>query len=187
MTRYPLASLIGACTASLLLATTAHAQTAQATPAAADDTKLHAADQAFVADATQAVSTQRDAARLATSRSTDRDVKAFAQHVSDDNAKLSAALRAASPRGVDVPNNDPDSAVLDSIKNLRGSDFDKLYIQQVALADERKALSVFQAEIAAGRNEQLKTAAQKALPTLQAHYAEAQQLAGRKHLSGSAQ
>lgn len=187
MTRYPFASLIGACTAGLMLAASAHAQSAKPTPSAADDTKLHAADQAFVADATKSVSTQRDAARLATSRSTDRDVKAFAQRVSDDNAKVSAALRAASPRGVDVPNNDPDTAVLDSIKDLRGSDFDKVYIQQVALADEQKALSVFQAEIASGRNEELKNAAQKALPTIQAHYAQAQELAERKHLTGSAQ
>jgi len=181
MIRFPVASLIGACTASLLvLATTAHAQTPKP---AADDTKLHAEDQAFVADATKAVSTQRDAARLATSRSTDRDVKAFAERVATDNAKVSEALRAASPRGVDVPNNDPDTAVLDSIKNLRGSDFDKVYIEQVALGGEQKALSTFQAEIASGRNEQLKDAARKALPTIQAHYAEAQQLAERKHLS----
>ncbi|MDE1179126.1 DUF4142 domain-containing protein [Paraburkholderia sp.] len=164
----------------LLLANVAHAQTAQ--PAASADTKLHAADEAFVADATKAVSTQRDAARLATSRSTDRDVKAFAEKVAADNTKLTASLRAASPRGVDVPRDDPDTATIDSIKDLRGDAFDKLYIQQVALADEQKALSAFQAEIASGRNEQLKDAARKALPTIQAHYAEAQELAKRKHL-----
>jgi predicted outer membrane protein len=187
MIRLPLATLASACMTGLLaVAATAHAQTAPAT-AAPDAGRLHAADQTFIANGTQAVATQRDAARIATARSTDRDVKAFAERVSSDNAKISDALRAASPRGVDVPKNDPDAAVLASINTLRGADFDKVYIEQVALAGEQKALSAFQAEIAAGRDEQLKDAAKKALPTIQQHYAMAQELAKRKHLSGTTQ
>lgn len=181
MIRLPLATLSSACMASLMIvATAAHAQTAPAAPGAV---RIHAADQAFITDATAAVSTQRDAARIATSRSTDRDVKAFAERVSNDNAKISDALRAASPRGVDVPKNDPNAAVLASINNLRGADFDKTYIEQVALAGEQKALSAFQAEIASGRDEQLKDVAKKALPTIQEHYAMAQDLAKRKHFA----
>lgn len=188
MIRLPLATLTSACMASLLVvATAASAQTAPAAPAAAEAGRLHAADQAFIADGTKAVATQRDAARIATSRSTDRDVKAFAERVSNDNAKITDALRAASPRGVDVPKNDPDAAVLASINNLRGADFDKAYIEQVALAGEQKALSAFQAEIASGRDEQLKDVAKKALPTIQEHYAMAQELAKRKHLPTGAQ
>jgi putative membrane protein len=187
MIRLPLATLASACmTGLLVVATTASAQTAPAA-AAADAGRLHAADQTFIADGTKAIATQRDAARIATSRSTDRDVKAFAERVSSDNAKISDALRAASPRGVDVAKNDPDAAVLASINNLRGADFDKVYIEQVALAGEQKALSAFQAEIASGRDEQLKDAAKKALPTIQEHYAMAQDLAKRKHLSTTVQ
>lgn len=178
MIRLPLAALTSACMASLMvIATAASAQTAP------DTVRIHAADQAFITDATAAVATQRDAARIATSRSTDRDVKAFAERVSDDNARISDALRAASPRGVDVPKNDPNTAVLASINNLRGADFDKTYIEQVALAGEQKALSAFQAEIASGRDEQLKNVAKQALPTIQAHYAMAQDLARRKHFA----
>ncbi|MFM0469394.1 DUF4142 domain-containing protein [Paraburkholderia strydomiana] len=185
MIRLPLATIVSATMASLLtVATAASAQTAPA-PAAADAGRLHAADQTFIADGTKAVATQRDAARIATSRSTDRDVKAFAERVSTDNAKISDALRAASPRGVDVPKNDPDTAVLASINNLRGAEFDKAYIEQVALAGEQKALSAFQAEIASGRDPQLKDAAKKALPTIQEHYAMAQELAKRKHLTAA--
>lgn len=185
MIRLPLATIVSATMASLLtVATAASAQTAPA-PAAPDAGRLHAADQTFIADGTKAVATQRDAARIATSRSTDRDVKAFAERVSTDNAKISDALRAASPRGVDVPKNDPDTAVLASINNLRGAEFDKAYIEQVALAGEQKALSAFQAEIASGRDPQLKDAAKKALPTIQEHYAMAQELAKRKHLTAA--
>jgi predicted outer membrane protein len=187
MNRLPLATLTSACLASLLLvATAANAESAPAA-AAADAGRLHATDQAFVADGTRAVATQRDAARIASARSTDRDVKAFAERVSSDNAKISDALRAASPRGTDVPKDDPDAAMLASINNTRGADFDKTYIDQVALGGEQKALSAFQAEIASGRDDSLKDAAKKALPTLQADYAMAQDLAKRKHLSTTTQ
>ncbi|MFM0284929.1 DUF4142 domain-containing protein [Paraburkholderia sediminicola] len=181
MIRLPLAAITSACIASLMAVATA--ASSQTPPAAPDAARIHAADQAFIADATKDVATQRDAARIAASRSTDHDVKAFAERVSNDNAKISDALRAASPRGVDVPKNDPDAAVLASINNLRGADFDKTYIEQVALAGEQKTLSAFQAEIASGRDEQLKDAAKKALPTIQEHYAMAQDLAKRKHLT----
>jgi len=110
-------------------------------------------------------------------------VKAFAEKVAADNLQIADALRAASPRGVDVPHNNPDTATLDSIRNLRGAEFDKTYIEQIALGGEQKTLSAFQAEIASGRNEQLKDAARKALPTIQAQYASAQELAKRKHLA----
>jgi putative membrane protein len=182
MNRLPLATITSACMASLMVvATAASAQTA---PAAPDAARIHAADQAFITDATQAVATQRDAARIATSRSTDRDVKAFAERVSNDNAKISDALRAASPRGVDVPKNDPDTAVIDGIKNLRGADFDKAYIEQVALGGQQKTLSAFQAEIASGRDADLKKAASAGLPVIQADIAKAKELAQRKHLAG---
>ncbi|AUT72184.1 MULTISPECIES: DUF4142 domain-containing protein [Paraburkholderia] len=185
MIRLPIASIVCASTTSLLLfASAVNAQTTQpAQAASADSVRLHAADQTFVNDGTQAVATQRDAARIATSRSTDRDVKAFAEKVAADNLTIANALRAASPRGVDVPHNNPDTATLDSIKNLRGAEFDKAYIEQVALSGEQKTLSAFQAEIASGRDAQLKEAAQKALPTIQAQYAAAQELAKRKHLA----
>ncbi|HWT37901.1 MAG TPA: DUF4142 domain-containing protein [Paraburkholderia sp.] len=189
MIRLPIASIVCASTTSLLLfASTVNAQTTQpAQPAKAAQSegtvRLHAADQTFITDGTQAVATQRDAARIATSRSTDREVKAFAEKVAADNLQIADALRAASPRGVDVPHNNPDTATLDSIRNLRGAEFDKTYIEQIALGGEQKTLSAFQAEIASGRNEQLKDAARKALPTIQAQYASAQELAKRKHLA----
>ncbi|MBP0589633.1 DUF4142 domain-containing protein [Paraburkholderia sp. LEh10] len=186
MIRLSSAFIVCASTTSLLLFTSAvNAQTTQ--PAqqvqSAGTVRLHEADQNFVDNGTQAVATQRDAARIATSRSTDRDVKAFAEKAATDNGKIADALRAASPRGVDVPHNNPDTAALDGIRNLRGAEFDKAYIEQVALAGEQKTLSAFQAEIASGRNEQLKDAARKALPSVQAQYAAAQELAKRKHLT----
>ncbi|KVG35171.1 hypothetical protein WK57_31795 [Burkholderia ubonensis] len=197
MNRFPNASRLALSAAGLLLvAVTATAQTAQpaqpgqpAEPAqtapSAGAPRLHEADQSFINDGTKTVSTQRGAARIADSRSSDSQVKAFAQRVSADDEKIIQAMRAASPRGVDVPHNDPDTAVLDSIKTLRGAEFDKAYIEQVALAGQQKAISAFQAEIAAGRDAKLKEVARQALPILQAHYADAQKLAQRHHLAAA--
>ena len=187
MTRLSLASLITASAASLFAVTlSAHAQTPApaAAPVTASAGELHAADKAFIADGTQTVATQRDAARIADSRSTDREVKAFAEKLVADYTKLSDSMRAASPRGVDVPRDDPDAAVLGSVKDLRGADFDKAYIEQVALSGQQKTLSAFQAEIASGRDAGLKKAATEGLPVIQADYAKAQELAKRKHLAG---
>lgn len=153
------------------------------TNTAAAGAKLHGSDKAFIADGTQTVATQRDAARIADSRSSDREVKAFAEKIVADYTKLSNEMRAASPRGVDVPRNDPDTAVLDSIKNLRGADFDKAYIEQVALGGQQKALSAFQAEIAQGRDAGLKKVATEGLPVIQADIAKAKELAQRKHMA----
>ncbi|WP_322066675.1 DUF4142 domain-containing protein [Burkholderia ubonensis] len=197
MNRFPNASRLALSAAGLLLvAVTATAQTAQpaqpgqpAEPAqtapSAGATRLHEADQSFINDGTKTVSTQRGAARIADSRTSDSQVKAFAQRVIADDEKIIQAMRAASPRGVDVPHNDPDAAVLDSIKTLRGAEFDKAYIEQVALAGQQKAISAFQAEIAAGRDTKLKEVARQALPILQKHYADAQKLAQRHHLASA--
>ncbi|MCA8093001.1 DUF4142 domain-containing protein [Burkholderia anthina] len=188
MNRFPTLSRLALSAAGLLLvAVTANAQTAQPSPAApaAAEARIHEADQAFITDGTKTVSTQHDAARIADSRTSDSQVKAFAQRVSTDDEKIIQAMRAASPRGVDVPANNPDTAVLDSIKNLRGADFDKAYIEQVALAGEQKTISAFQAEIASGRDTKLKEVARQSLPILQAHYADAQKLAQRHHLASA--
>ncbi len=183
MIRLSLATLASA-SAVGLLALSMNAQAQTGAPAAATTPELHAADKTFISDGTQTVATQRDAARIADSRSTDREVKAFAEQLVADYSKLSDSMRAASPRGVDVPRNDPDTAVIDGIKNLRGADFDKTYIEQVALGGQQKTLSAFQAEIASGRDAGLKKAASAGLPVIQADIAKAKELAQRKHLAG---
>ncbi|MPW18087.1 DUF4142 domain-containing protein [Paraburkholderia sp. CNPSo 3157] len=185
----PIHSIASACVAGLLVVSAAaHAQTGQPPQPAHENTaRLHGNDEAFITDATKAVLTQRDAARIATARSGDREVKAFAERVANDNATIEQELRAATPRGVKVPRNEPDAAALDSIRNLRGGEFDKTYIEQVALGGGQRSLSVFKAEAESGRNEKLKDAARKALPTIQEHYTMAQELAKRKHLAGATQ
>jgi predicted outer membrane protein len=70
--------------------------------------------------------------------------------------------------------------VLDSLKGLRGADFDKVYLQKLGVEGHQKAVAAFQKEADGGQNPDLKKAAQKALPTIQEHLKMAEGLAAKK-------
>jgi putative membrane protein len=113
-------------------------------------------------------------------RSSDKDVKAFARHMMMDHTKLAVQLKMAAPKGVTVPKDNPDTSVLDSLKPLKDKEFDNDYISKVGLEGHKHAVDAFQREISDGQNADLKKAAQKALPTIQQHYQMAQDLANQK-------
>lgn len=156
-----------------------YAQTTQAaSTTAAND--LPAQDKAFVQAATMSSSTEIDASKLAVKQSSDKAVKSFAHHMIVDHTKLTAQLKMAAPHGIMVPKDNSDTALLDSLKSLKGKAFDSAYIEKVGLKGHKEAMDAFQKEASNGSNAQLKAAAQKALPTIQKHYAMAQALAKKK-------
>lgn len=158
--------------------------TAQAQEASAvGSPDLAAADQKFVETASMSNSTEIDASKLAQTHSNDKDVRTFARKMIMDHTKLMVQMKMGAPKGVKVPKDDSDTGLIDKLKNLKGKDFDTLYIQQVALAGHKKAVAAFQDEIANGTDAKLKAAAQKALPTIQGHYEAGQKLAQSKGIS----
>jgi putative membrane protein len=174
--------------ASLILiaafaATSAQAQSEAASTTAAND--LPAPDKAFVQAASMSSSTEIDAAKLAMKTSQDKDVKSFAEHMAMDHTKLTLALKAAAPHGIAVPKDNSDGAVLDSLKGLKGKEFDDAYIRTVGLEGHTKAVAAFEDEVNNGQNPDLKKAAQKGLPTIQEHLKMAQSLAVKKGVSAS--
>jgi len=137
-------------------------------------------DKDFVQAASMSSSTEIDAAKLATSKSTDKDVKSFARHMMVDHTKLTMQLKMAAPHGVEVPKDNSDTSILDTLKQLNGKEFDQAYIQKVGLEGHQSAIAAFEKEISDGQNADLKKAAQKALPTIKEHYKMAQDLAAKK-------
>lgn len=107
-------------------------------------------------------------------------VKSFAHHMMLDHTKLTVQLKMAAPHSVAVPKDNSDTAVLDSLKPLKGADFDKADITKVGLEGHQQAITAFEKETSDGQAPDLKKAAQKALPTIKAHYQIAQQLAYKK-------
>jgi len=173
---------LAACIAqSLVFAVPVHAQTEAASTTTANP--LPEADKKFVQAASMSSSTEIDAAKLAMSRSSDGDVKKFAGHMAADHTKLTVQLKMAAPRGVSVPKDNSDTALLDSLLPLKGAEFDTAYIQKVGLQGHKEAVSAFQDEIANGQDAKLKSAAQKALPTIEKHYQMAQDLAKKKNVT----
>ncbi len=142
-------------------------------------------DKAFVQAASSAGSTEIDAAKLATQRWQDKDVKSFAHHdVMVDHTKLTMQLKMAAPKGVTVPKDNSGPSVLESLQALKGKEFDTAYIQKVGIQGHQEAVTAFQTE-AEHQNADLKKAAQKALPTIQEHLKMAQALAAKKDVQSS--
>ncbi|VXB72329.1 Membrane protein [Burkholderia sp. 8Y] len=161
-------------------ASAANAASITATQNAAQSQKLSATDQQFIQDAGTAGATEIAASKLALTRSGDKDVKDFAQRMIADHAKLARNLDVIAKRhGITSPPS-ADSSVTGSLQNLKGAEFDKAYIEKVALAAHQKAVELFAKESEKGNDVALKAAAAKALPILRHHYAMAQQLAKAK-------
>jgi putative membrane protein len=189
MPRKSLINLNNLCAATLALgcafASLAHAQgeaASGATKAAAAMSateKLSPSDQQFIQDAGQAGATEIAASKLALSKSSDPQVKRFAQRMIADHAKLARNLDILAKRHGITAAPSADSAVIGSLQNLQGAEFDKAYIEKV-VGGHQKAVELFKKESESGNDAQLKTAATRALPIVQHHYEMAQQLAKAK-------
>lgn len=57
----------------------------------------------------------------------------------------------AAPHGVTVPKDNPDTAVLDSLKGVKGAEFDKAYTQHVGLDGHKKAAAAFETKLVENR------------------------------------
>jgi len=134
-------------------------------------------DKTFVQAASMSSSTEIDASKLAATRSDSADVKKFAARMVLDHTKLTLQLKMAAPKGVVVPNDNSDVEVLNSLKDLKGKQFDDAYIQKVGVEGHKKALDAFSEEADSGQNASLKAAAKKALPVILHHCQMAQALA----------
>ncbi|GJH05901.1 DUF4142 domain-containing protein [Paraburkholderia terrae] len=170
--------LVGLIVTGLALCPAASAQTQAASTTATNP--LAQVDKDFVQAASMSSSTEIDAAKLAQKNSEDKDVKSFAHHMLLDHTKLTVQLKMAAPKGVTVPKDNSDTSILDTLKELKGKDFDQAYIRKVGLDGHKQAIAAFQKEISEGQNAKLKKAAQDAMPTIQEHYKRAQDLAAKK-------
>lgn len=176
-------AIIGSCLCGCAVAAgpAAMAQTEAASTTAANP--LAQADKDFIQAASMSSSTEIDAAKLAQKNSEDKDVKYFAHHMMLDHTKLTVQRKMAAPHGVSVPKDNSDTSILDSLRALKGKEFDHAYIQKVGLEGHKQAVAAFKKEAADGHDPKLKKAAQDALPTIEKHFQMAQDLAAKKGVS----
>lgn len=133
----------------------------------------------FVMAALQSDQYETLAANLATVQGQDRRVRAFAQQMIQDHARLSEGMRkAATASGLPAPEpsmSSDQASLLAGLQAVRGADFDRTYARQQELA-HAQAVAVEESFAAAGADPNVKQAAQSALPTIRDHLKMSHQL-----------
>lgn len=171
------------CCALLVPAAIPQAQTQTEAAQTTAANPLPEPDRAFVQAATMSSSTEIDAGKIAQKNSKDKDVKSFARHMMYEHMKMTVELKATVPHDVQAPKDNSDTSLLDSLRALRGKEFDQAYIAKVGLQGHQDAITAFKKEAAEGRNADLKQLAEQSLPVIEKHYEMAQALAKKKGVS----
>lgn len=119
-----------------------------------------------------------EAGKLASTKATSADVKAFAKMMVDMHTKTTAELKPlAAAAGITPPAemDERRKGFLDNLKAASAADFDKVYLdQQVAAHDE--ALSLMKGYADGGDNADIKAFAAKAVPVVDGHLTQARAL-----------
>jgi putative membrane protein len=138
-----------------------------------------AADGSFVNDAAVGGMTEVELSRLALQKSSDPQIKKFAQQMVTDHTKAGHELEAAAreegitpPAQLDATHKD----LVDKFRAMSGPSFDQAYKRQM-LEDHDQTVSKFQKE-ATESGSPLQKFAAATLPTLQSHLKMAEQLNG---------
>ena len=109
----------------------------------------------------------------ALSKSSNEDVKKFAQMMIDDHTKAGDELKSlATTKNVMLPTeaDAKHKAALTKMSSMTGDSFDMAYVKMM-IKDHEKAVAMFQKESTNGKDADAKAFAAQTLPTLQGHLA----------------
>ena len=147
-----------------------------------------AMDKEFVKKAMEGNMAEVQMGQLALQKSSDDQVKQFAQRMVDDHGKMLDQLKpAAQAMGVKVPDGPSKGAMknMDKMKGLSGDAFDQAYIKDM-VKDHKKDSSEFKQEAQSTQNPQLKQLVTEASQTIDSHLQQIQQIAQAKGTSQKA-
>jgi len=143
---------------------------------------LSSADQNFVKKAAEGGMAEVELGNLAKEKASSSEVKQFAQRMVDDHTKANDQLKSiASEKGVTLPTSldSKDQALKDRLSSLSGEQFDRTYMDNM-VKDHTKDVSEFRKEANSGKDPDVKSFADKTLPTLESHLKEARQIAPKE-------
>jgi putative membrane protein len=185
-------SRVGWLCCGLALALGANQALAQADPpkaqADAPKAKAHApakaagGDASFVREAATAGMAEVELGRLGVEKATRPEVKSFAQMMVEDHGKANDELKSiASGKQLSLPSEPAPNQKAEKarLEKLSGAAFDDAFMKTMA-KDHQKAVGLFSKQASAGSDAELKSVAQKTLPTIKEHLAKAQDLASGK-------
>jgi putative membrane protein len=150
-----------------------------ATAPGAAQHQLNQADRTFVQQAAIGGRAEVEAGNLAAQKGQAGPVKEFGKRMVQDHGKANDRLAAlAKTDGVALPSavDEEHRAMHEQLEKASGGDFDRTYIQG-QIADHQKTAQLFEWEINAGQNAQLKSFASEVLPIVMQHLEMAQAIA----------
>ncbi len=141
--------------------------------------KLASADAAMLKDIAQANMAEVETGRIALEKSSNPEVKKFAQMMFDEHSKgLDEVKALASAKGTELPGG-PDTkhkAVALEFKALSGGMFDSRYMKQAGVGDHEATEKLLKKTQAEAKDAELKALAGKMLPAVQTHLQHARAL-----------
>ncbi|MCC7009647.1 MAG: DUF4142 domain-containing protein [Acidobacteria bacterium] len=134
----------------------------------------------FVAKASDAGAAEVAQAKLAMTRASNPDVKAFASRMAQDHASLNSALMGvAAQQNLEAPAaRAAESRATEKLGGLSGAAFDREYMSG-QVAAHMDAIRLFEHEAEQGSDAAVKAWAQKTLPALRDHLKMAQDVAAK--------
>ena len=128
-------------------------------------------DMMFVKKALQGSMAEVQVAQLALQKTSNDQVKQFAQHMVTDHTKLLNDMKPVAQQiGVTVPNG-PDKKqkmMMARLQAMSGAEFDKAYVQAM-VKDHKEDDADFKMEISNGQSQAVKDAASKGDPVIESH------------------
>ncbi|MNK10713.1 hypothetical protein D3C87_287420 [compost metagenome] len=167
---------LGAATV-LSIGSVALAQTPTA-PAPAATNKLDSEARGFLSEAAESGHLEIAGSKLALQKSQNAQVKAFAQKMVDDHAKVGQKLDAlAKSKGFEPPT-EPSLVQKAKLKalDLRDDSFDKAYADEIGVAAHEDAVKLFEKASKDVKDPDVKQFATETLPSLNQHLQEAKAL-----------
>jgi putative membrane protein len=153
-----------------------------AAPIAASNSKpgkLSRMDKDFVTKAVEANLAEAAAGKLASANAANGELKKFGDHMTQDHTKAGDELRQiAQSKGLSVPAepNRTHQRLASQLSSLKGDKFDRVYVREAGVKAHKEAVALFTNEARKGKDPELKAFAEKTLPTIREHLAQAEQL-----------
>ena len=144
-------------------------------------------DVAFAMKAAQGGMAEVQLGKLAADKGSNPDVKDFGQHMVEDHTKANDDLKSiAQGENLTLPSsvNGKDQAEYTKLQGLSGRQFDHEYVRDM-VKDHEEDVKDFQKEANKGKDPQIKSFAQRTLPTLQEHLSKIKSVQSKLSSGGS--
>ena len=150
------------------------------------DEKLSRGDATFVKEVAEGGMVEVELGKIAATKATRDQVKAFGRQMEEDHGKANEELKAiAAKKGIDLPKNlqGKHQRTIDRLSKLSGMEFDRQYMR-LMVEDHKENLQKFQRQADKGKDPEVKQFANKQVPVLNKHF-EMAQAADREVKEGS--